>query len=133
MSDGKMRIGLWWHAQGTATSGLIFTDQFLRIMSEIPETAPQHENHLLYSTSYVRYVRYASRQIELGTLKSGEARFSLETQPHEVSDVSGVIPEVREIGSNISSGWVYDPLRHFLRVRHRGTELVIRLETARVS
>src|SRR5947209_18986264 len=41
MSDGKMRIGLWWHAQGTATSGIIFTDQFLRIMSEIPETAPR--------------------------------------------------------------------------------------------
>src|SRR5262249_44568479 len=116
----------------TATSGLIFTDQFLRIMSEIPETAPQHNDHLLYSTSYVRYVRYASRQIELGTLKSGEARFSLETQPYEVSDESGAIPELREIGSDIP-GWVYDPLRHFLRVRHRGTKLVIRLEPARTS
>jgi hypothetical protein len=133
MSDGKMRIGLWWHAQGTATSGIIFTDQFLRIMSEIPETAPQDENHFLSNSGYVRGVRYSPNAIELKTWKPGEARFSLKRQPVELRDELGVIPELREVQPGVSSGWVYDPLHHFLRVRHPGKDVVIRLTAARLE
>jgi hypothetical protein len=127
MSDGKMRIGLWWHAQGTATSGIIFTDQFLRIMSEIPETAPQKEDHFVYSTSYVKDLRYSPERITLRTWKPGEARFSLKDQPSRIGDEEGIIPEVRQIEARTKSGWIYDPLNHFLRVRHPGKDVDIRL------
>jgi hypothetical protein len=125
MSDGKMRIGMWWHAQGTATSGIMFTDQFLRIMSEIPETAPQDEDHFLFSTSYVRDVQYSLRAIALRTWKPGEARFSLRHEPIEVSDEHGSIPELRKIETATTSGWVYDPIHHFLRVRHAAKDVKI--------
>lgn len=125
MSDGKMRIGMWWHAQGTATSGIMFTDQFLRIMSEIPETAPQDEDHFLFSTSYVRDIQYSLRAIALRTWKPGEARFSLRHEPINVNDEHGSIPELRQIEPATTSGWVYDPAHHFLRVRHPAKDVKI--------
>jgi hypothetical protein len=127
MSDGKMRIGMWFHAQGTATSGIMFTDQFLRIMSEIPETAPRNEDHLLFSSSYARDVQYSPQEITLRTWKPGEARFSLHHPPKRVTDEQGTIPEVRQIEAATTSGWIYDPLHHFLRVRHPAKNVVIRL------
>ncbi len=127
MSDGKMRIGMWWHAQGTATSGIMFTDQFLRIMSEIPETAPQDEDHFLFSTSYVQDVQYSPEKVTLHTWRPGEASFSLKHEPCDVSDEHGSIPEIRQIEMATASGWVYDPVHHFLRVRHPARDITITL------
>lgn len=124
MSDGKMRIGLWFHAPGTATSVIIFNEQFLRIMAEIPETAPQNENHLLHHTAYVRDVSYTPARVTLRTWGPGEARLSLRRAPAFVRSESGPIPEVRELGDT-KSGWVYDPQHHLGRIRHEGKLVVI--------
>ena len=126
MSDGKMRAGLWFHAPGTATSVIIFNGQFLRIMAEIPETAPQNENHFLHHSGYVRKVSYSPQRIRLQTWSPGEARFSLKQAPAAIRDETGPIPEVRELGEK-KAGWLYDPQNHLLRLRYPGKSLVIDL------
>lgn len=124
MSDGKMRAGLWFHAPGTATSVIIFNAQFMRIMAEIPETAPPDENHFLHHSGYVRAIGYSPRSVTMRTWSAGEARFALKRAPAEVRDETGVLPEVRELSTE-SPGWLYDPEHHLLRVVHRGRSVAI--------
>lgn len=126
MSDGKMRAGLWWHAWGTATSSIIFNEQFLRIMAEIPETAPRHGSHLLFHTGYVRDVSYSPARVSLHSWQGGEARLSLGGTPAALRDAEGVLPELRALAS-AQRGWVYDPEHHFLRARYRGKTLDVDL------
>jgi hypothetical protein len=113
------------HAQGTATSGLIFTSQFMCIMAEIPETAPKDETHFLQETAYVHDVRYGPGKTSLRTWGAGDARLSLKRQPTEVSDEGGPILQLREL-KKYASGWTYDPLHRLLQMRHRGKQIVIK-------
>lgn len=124
MSDGKMRFGLWWHADGCPFFS--FAHQFLRIMSEIPETAPQDENHFIYHDGYLKDISYSPHRIVLDTWDLGESRFSLTRPPVAVRDDEGTLPELREI-NQASYGWTYDPGHHFLRVRSCGHKVIIDL------
>ncbi len=49
MSDGKIRQGFWYHSVACPLI-VSFNEQFCRLMTYIPETAPQGENHLLSFT-----------------------------------------------------------------------------------
>jgi hypothetical protein len=126
MSDGKMRAGLWYHAWGTATSGIIFNGQFMRIMAEIPDTAPQDEDHFLHHNRYVRDVAYLPDRIVLQTWAAGEAWLTLRAVPQSIRDESGQLSRVNKT-TDADAGWSYDPTHHRLRIRHRGTKVEIRL------
>jgi hypothetical protein len=130
MSDGKMRIGLWWHSQGTATSGLIFTGQFLNIMRDIPETAPQDQDRWLANSSYVRTISYAPTRVEMATWSPGVADFSTRNAPVAVRDDHGVIPRAKRLPVH-GPGWTYDPATHRLRVAYQSTSVTIDLQPAR--
>lgn len=129
MSDGKMRIGLWWHSQGTATSGLIFTGQFLNIMRDVPETAPQDEDRWLGNSSYVRSISYSPAQIEMTAWSPGTADFSLRNAPAEIRGEQGIIPRAKRL-SREESGWTYDPATHRLRVTYQDKSVTIVLQNS---
>src|SRR4029434_9256341 len=70
LSDGHTRQGFWYHAAACPLV-LSFNEQFSRIMSCIPETAPKGEDHLLQNTGDVKSIRYQLHAIEYETMTAG--------------------------------------------------------------
>ena len=73
MSDGKFPHGLWYHAQANAYI-LNFASIYIRLMAEMPETAPDDQNHLLWYDRQVRKVKYLDEGVSYRTWASGKER-----------------------------------------------------------
>lgn len=125
MSDGKMRMGHWYHATCSYMRCLTFNDQFTRIMAEIPETAPRDENHLLHFSGDVSQILYGDSDIRYRTLGAGSEVFILRDAPRSV--VAGGKGLEKDGGTGGQNSWAYDAETHVLRVRHRETNVQILL------
>jgi hypothetical protein len=123
MSDGKMRQGFWGYA---AACPLVvsFNDQFCRIMTCIPETAPKGENHLLRYSSYVKTISYGPDSITYESVGPSEDVLTVRSQPREVLAGSRPLPQLQQWGHN-EQGWSYDPDTGFLRLYHRAPDVKI--------
>src|SRR4029079_7574479 len=83
MSDGKFPHGLWHHAQAVAYI-LNFTSIYIRLMAEMPETAPNNANHILWQDHQIREVKYEDKHVGYRTWGPGRERLKLAKAPHEV-------------------------------------------------
>lgn len=124
MSDGKLRMGFWYHASASYMRCLVFNDQFTRIMAEIPETASQGEDHFLHTTSDLRRILYGERTIQYETVGPGTETFVLRSAPRQVKAGGVALPEAKSAGQ---MGWDYDPQTHRLRIRHEQADVEILL------
>ncbi|HXN21461.1 MAG TPA: hypothetical protein VOA41_01805 [Candidatus Dormibacteraeota bacterium] len=124
MSDGKMRQGFWYHAIGIPLI-LEFNDQFARIMANIPETAPRHENHILQTSNHVRWVRYEERQVRYQTIGRSEDILTVVGFPKSVRAAGMVLQPVASKGSRWKDGWRYDIETNRLEIHHSGSEIKI--------
>jgi len=124
MSDGKLRMANHGsHAAYCYMRCLTFNDQFTRIMTEIPETAPRDENHLLKTSSDIRYIHYGEDQIEYETFGPGSEVLVLAEAPHKVKAGSIELQNLSE--PEQGRGWHYDSKTHLLHIRHDQPEVKI--------
>lgn len=126
MSDGKIRQGFWYHAWGIPLI-LSFNDQFSRLMSSIPETAQQDENHLLQTTSFVNGVRYWRRAVEYETQSASYDRLVVGSAPVRIISGGNVLMENQNPRSAENS-WRYDSRTGLLEINHRDTDVKVFLE-----
>ena len=123
MSDGKMRQGFWAHAAAVPLT-LCFNDQFCRIMASIPETAPENENHLLATGSFLRRVDYAGSMISYRTMGASADAVSVIAPPKSVRAGGRALPPVAA-DDEARDGWIHDSRTRLLRVRHRAPDVEV--------
>jgi hypothetical protein len=126
MSDGKMRQGFWLHASGIPLQ-LPFNDQFTRIMSCIPETAPQGENHLLQSTGFVTDINYQPDEIRYHTASRSCDYMTIASRPKQVRGGDRELLPVQDPRTE-TNGWSYDQKTGLLRVSHEASEVDVILQ-----
>lgn len=125
MSDGKMRQGFFYHASGIPLN-LCFNDQFARLMSCVPETAPQDENHLLQSTSFVGQIRYGAKEIEYRTAGNSYDVLKVVSRPRMVESGGQVLPIRQDPRSNMD-GWSFDEGTGLLKIMHQTPDVSLTL------
>jgi hypothetical protein len=125
MSDGKMRMSHWSHSTDCYLRCLTFNDQFTRIMAEIPQSAPQDEDHLLQTSSDVRRIRYAVDRICYETVGPSSEVLVTRAAPRRVKVGDVELPRKKE--STLSWGWIYDPETHRLDIHHERPDVEILL------
>ena len=131
MNDGKFHHGLNSGIENRTMLGLNFNMQFSRIMAEIPETAPQDENHLLYCSGYARNIHYQSEAITYETLGPTQDILVVQCDPNRVEVAGEVIPCVSESPISRSAtapiGWLYEPDYHRLTIVHANGPVAVKL------
>jgi rhamnogalacturonyl hydrolase YesR len=126
MADGKIRQGYFYHAWGIPLS-LNFDDQFARLMSCIPETAPRGENHLLDSSALVKQIHYAPRQISYSTVGKSFDVLIVASRPSTVTSGTQTLSNAK-VDQPQQVGWDYDPSTSLLRIRHPEGSVEIALQ-----
>ena len=116
MADGKMRQGYFYHAWGIPLS-LNFNDQFARLMSCIPETAPRGENHLLESSALIKQIRYAPKLISYSTVGKSFDLLIVASLPSMVKSGTQTLSNAK-VDQPQQLGWDYDSNTGLLRIRH---------------
>ena len=111
-SDGKYRQGLNSGIENRTCLLLDFNTQLSRIMAEIPETAPEGENHLLYHSGYVKNIRYGGKAIRYESLTPSQDILVVRSKPKRVTINGQTIPEVKTAPQSRSittpAGWLYE-------------------------
>ena len=126
LSDGKIRQGFWHHAQACPLI-LSFNEQFARIMGAIPETAPDGENHLLQSSSFVQQIQYQGKKIRYKTVGWSHDLLKVSSAPKEVSFGGQTVAKWGD--SRVQADeWKYNRGTGLLKVSHRSPEVMILLE-----
>ena len=126
MSDGKMRQGFFYHAWGIPLIPS-FNDQFARVMSCIPETAPKHENHILQTTSLLKSVDYGPKQVRYQTVAKSYDEIMLASAPKAVTAGTQSLSQTSEVGTQ-KPGWSYDAATGLLKVSHPEGSVTIALQ-----
>ena len=131
MNDGKFHHGLNSGIEDKTMLALNFNLQFTRIMAEIPETAPQDANHLLYSSGYARSIEYLREAITYQTLGPTQDILVVQSRPQRIEIDGKMIPALSESPISRSAaapvGWLYEPDYHRLIIVHPGGQVAIRL------
>jgi len=123
MSDGKLRLGFW-HDAHNVPMVLCFNQQFSRIMSCIPETAPNSENHILRNSAFIREAVYSPNGIRYETVGPGEEYLKVYKKPGTIFVDGAPLPRLEKWGYR-EEGWWYDESSHLLKVAHRRTRIKI--------
>jgi hypothetical protein len=126
MSDGKIRQGFWYHAVASPLV-LSFNEQFCRIMSCIPETAPPRENHLLTYTGLIRKVSYKTKRVSYRAMGKGAEWLKLTGRPKKVRG-AGKEASSREELAGLDEGWFWDQSGGLLNIRRTGERVRIDIE-----
>lgn len=126
MSDGKLRQGYWYHAWGVPL-GLSFNDQFSRVMSCIPETAPKGESHVLQTASLVKDIQYTSKEIKYVTAGRSYDYVTLRSAPKVVRAGDRTLPMAAD-PQNQPNSYHFDSHTGLLRVQHESPAVDITLQ-----
>ena len=111
-----MRQGFWYFSEGVPLD-TVFDDQFCRIMSALPATAPHDRLHLLSATSLVGSIRYRPGVVDYSTTSASQDVLSAPSRPRLVRVEGTPLKERRGVAPG-DIGWEYDPATHALKVRH---------------
>lgn len=122
-SDGKLWLGLGYHASATATI-LSYNDQFTRIMAALPETAPPEENHLLQVSNLLQQVEYGRHDVSYRTMGRSFDVLTLVGRPQSVHKSGESLAEQSSLLRG-QHGWRYDPLTRELQVSHSLPDVTI--------
>ena len=119
-SDGPTdAVGWWWSdCYGEATR------MYYLGMAAVPEWAPTNQNHLLYSSSVVTTVNYATNAISYTTFDNASTEtLRIAFSPTAVTVNSVLLPQR---GDLTQAGWMFNPTNGVLRLRHdTGTNVQI--------
>jgi hypothetical protein len=124
-ADGKFAHGFWYHAQGNAYI-LNFVSIYLRIMAELPQTAPQDSNHLLHHTAPLKNVRYDESSIQCVPWSAGQIRFKLAAAPATVN-VGQPATSAADL-HKAASGWFWNQDLKTLDVKHGSAPVEVKLK-----
>jgi hypothetical protein len=122
-SDGKINAAggdfepeKYWFEDGYADAGR----NFMWALGAVPEFAPIGENHLLRSTSVVRYISYGKEAIEYGTFDANSTEvMRLTFNPTQI--LAGGVPLKRQENLD-NDGYTVDSLPggdFVVRIRHQ--------------
>ncbi|MBI2843522.1 MAG: hypothetical protein HYX78_08990 [Armatimonadetes bacterium] len=125
MSDGKMRLGFGEFASGIPLVPL-WNDQYCRIMTTIPETAPDGENHILQTSGFAVRAAYSRTSVKYATLADSHDVLKVVKRPMSVLAGGQVLSEASVL-RNVDEGWHYDENTHVLRIKHKKPDVVIKL------
>ncbi|HOE97248.1 MAG TPA: hypothetical protein PK847_11760 [Candidatus Sumerlaeota bacterium] len=129
MSDGKVRQGLGYFAIACPIL-LSFNDQFCRIMSALPETAPAGENHLLQTTGLLKSVDYGENRLGYHAIGGGEETLVVQGAPTRVATADNAeLPRIEEWFSD-DTGWWYDDEQKLMKIRREGPSIQIEFAPA---
>ena len=127
--NGVVAVGPAWPGSWFSDGFGDYIRHFLEGLAAVPEWAPADEDHLLKSTSVVRAISYAPKQIAFTTFdESSQEVLRLTSKPVSVLVKGKKLPEQRIAGS---PGWTWEKLDKggVLRLRHEnGSEVVINKE-----
>ena len=126
MADGKMRQGFWDHAKAVPLI-LCFDNQFGRIMSAIPETAPKGESHLLQSSALAGPIAYSPKSVEYKTIGKSYDVLTVSAPPKKVLAGGRALNRGRDPSVSPDS-WNYEAATGRLRVNHAAGDVLIELE-----
>ncbi|MGA2618937.1 MAG: hypothetical protein ABSF26_15105 [Thermoguttaceae bacterium] len=112
----ESQFGYWYSAQFSCTHWLI------DIFGQVPETAPDGENHLLRASAVVQAIRYESNKVAYTTDGSSSDVLKLSFRPEEIA-VNG---QPLAAGDGVGKGWRFDPKTRVLRLVHEAGKVVIR-------
>ena len=101
---------------------------YIRLMAEMPETAPANENHILWYDHQVREVKYEEGHVAYRTWGPGRERLKLAKPPREVRGAGERVNSRDALKSN--DGWYWDGPRQVLEVRHHDVQIDIVLDGA---
>ena len=121
-----VRQGYWYHAWGVPL-GLSFNDQFSRVMSCIPETAPKGESHVLQTASLVKDIQYTSKEIKYVTAGRSYDYVTLRSAPKVVRAGDRTLPMAAD-PQNQPNSYHFDSHTGLLRVQHESPAVDITLQ-----
>jgi hypothetical protein len=124
-SDGKF---MWGVSGFSRYSSLIlsYASHYIRMMAEMPETAPDGENHLLWQDGAVKEMEYGGQAVSYQTWRAGAERLKLLSKPREVKGAGAAVNSPDELAT-MSAGWYWNGDAKTLYIHHEGTEVVIDL------
>jgi hypothetical protein len=110
----------FWYSDGYAD----YIRHFLAGMGSVPEWSPPGEDHLLRSSSVVRKVKYARRELRYSTFDENATEvLHLAFRPERVT--AGATP-LRQRSDLSEPGWTFEAQTGVLRVRHeKAQDLVV--------
>jgi hypothetical protein len=111
----------WWFSDGYGD----YIRHFLAAMGAVPEWAPDHEDHLLDSTSIVTKVAYGARRVAWTTFEAEAIETArLTFRPSRVASGGAALAERADLAA---PGYTVSPLGggYLVRVRHAAPEVVL--------
>jgi hypothetical protein len=109
---GAMSVDELWYSDGYAD----FIRHFLAGMASVPEWSPPGENHLLRSSSVVRKVSYAARELSYTTFDEDATEvLRLGFRPTRVTAKGTALRQRPDLSE---PGWTFDAKAGVLQVRH---------------
>ncbi len=130
-ADGKFRQGLNSSIDDLVCLILELNLQYLRVMVELPQTAPTGENHLLYHSGPLREIRYEPGKISLQALEPGQSILIVAGPVHAVTAETGELTAVEPPTSRLAvepAGYHYESATGRLFVLHPAGRIEIQLE-----
>jgi len=91
----------------------------LEIMSRLPELAPDGQDHILGSTTYVREVRYSAGHVQFEAIAPSRTVIKLSFVPKSVTVNKNELKplEIRKV-EEVGPGWCFDAASKTLTLRH---------------
>ncbi len=110
--------GYNWYSDGHGD----YIRHFILAMGAFPEWAPSDENHLLRSSSVVKFINYGPNAITYTTFDNAATEvFRLASVPTNVLAGGVALPLLTSL---TNAGWTYDGATGVLRVRHDTTNQI---------
>jgi hypothetical protein len=110
------------HSSGYSRGQFSCIHWLIDIFGQVPETAPDGENHLLRAGAIVQAIRYESNKVAYTTDGSSSDVLKLSFRPEEIA-VNG---QPLAAGDGVGKGWRFDPKTRVLRLVHEAGKVVIR-------
>ncbi|MGA2914569.1 MAG: hypothetical protein ABSE89_00885 [Sedimentisphaerales bacterium] len=131
--DGLVKTSLdegtgYWFSDGYGD----YMRHFLRGMASVPQWAAEKQNHLLRSSSIVRYIKYGSDKIVYKTFDATSVElFKLSVRPREILIDSESLPKVDKL-KQFKDGYTVESVKgggFAVRIRHsKPGDITIRLK-----
>jgi hypothetical protein len=117
-SNGVVAVGPNWPGSWFADGYADYVKHFMEGMAAVPEWAPAGEDHLLKSSSVVKFVSYKPTEIKFTTFdKASKEVLRLASKPKKITVNGKLINEIKELNSG-GFTWQALTVGGVLKIRH---------------
>lgn len=113
-------VGIGWASGWFSDSYFDYLPHFLYGMAELPEMAPENEDHIIGSDSTIRWIRYLPKQIEYKTYEPDGKEILRITFEPEVFDGDG-----KELDKSKWSFGQYRGVSNVLQIKRKGVKHIV--------